>query len=65
MGTVFGVPCPECGGQMMVESDGDLECPACRRQYHVRMGHLFPVGQPPPARITSPAVTSPAAPAQP
>ena len=26
MSTVFQVPCPDCGQQMLVEADGGLEC---------------------------------------
>jgi endogenous inhibitor of DNA gyrase (YacG/DUF329 family) len=47
MSTVFEVPCPECGHQMRVAANGeDVECPACRRAYHARMGHLFPLDGP-------------------
>ena len=45
MSTVFGVPCPACG-QQMVRSDGEVECTTCDRRYRVRMGHLFPSEQP-------------------
>jgi hypothetical protein len=46
MSTVFEVPCPDCGRQMSVEVEGDLTCSSCRRAYHLRMGHLFPAGEP-------------------
>ena len=45
MSTVFEVPCPECGQHMSVGGGGELECPACERTYHARMGHLFLVGE--------------------
>lgn len=50
MSTVFDVPCPECGRQMVVAAEGELQCPTCQLSYHARMGHLFPVGSesPPP-----------------
>ena len=60
MSTVFGVPCPKCGGQMTVEAGGDLDCPTCHETYHVRMGHLFPVGHPRPSRATAPIGPAPA-----
>lgn len=41
MSTVFGVPCPGCGHEMDVRADGDVQCVACDRRYHARMGHLF------------------------
>ena len=47
MSTVFEVPCPECGEQMSVAAAGELQCQSCQRTYHVRMGHLFPVGEQP------------------
>jgi endogenous inhibitor of DNA gyrase (YacG/DUF329 family) len=46
MSTVFEVPCPECGRQMAVAAEDELQCPTCERTYHARMGHLFPVGEP-------------------
>jgi endogenous inhibitor of DNA gyrase (YacG/DUF329 family) len=46
MSTVFEVPCPECGRQMAVAAEDELQCPTCKRTYHARMGHLFPVGEP-------------------
>jgi ribosomal protein S27E len=46
MSTVFEVPCPECGREMSVADRGELKCGPCGRTYHVRMGHLFPVGEP-------------------
>jgi hypothetical protein len=47
MSTLFEVPCPECGRQMLVAGADELRCPACKRAFHVRMGHLFPVTEPP------------------
>jgi hypothetical protein len=47
MSTVFEVPCPDCGREMSVAGGGELKCVVCVRTYHVRMGHLFPVGEPP------------------
>jgi predicted RNA-binding Zn-ribbon protein involved in translation (DUF1610 family) len=43
MSTVFEYPCPGCGLHMDVRSDGDVECPACDRRYHARMGYLLPM----------------------
>jgi len=48
MSTVFDVPCPDCGRTMAVEAEGNLQCPSCRGVYHLRMGHLFPAGDPTP-----------------
>jgi hypothetical protein len=31
MSTVFQVPCPDCGQQMLVEADGGLECATLAR----------------------------------
>lgn len=45
MSTVFDVPCPGCGTQMLVREDGDVECVPCEQRYHARMGHLFPPRQ--------------------
>ena len=63
MSTVFEVPCPDCGQQMLVEADGGLECATCQRMYHARMGHLFPVGERPPsqplAQASSPTTPTP------
>ena len=63
MSTVFEVPCPDCVQQMLVEADGRLECPNCKRMYHARMGHLFPVGERPLAqalaRASSPTTPTP------
>ena len=28
---------------MTVRTDGDLECVACGRRFHSRLGHLFPL----------------------
>jgi hypothetical protein len=67
MSTLFEVPCPECGRQMLVHDNGRLECPICRRAYHARMGHLFVVNEPPRASRGAPPprpVTRPATPAQ-
>lgn len=50
MSTVFEVPCPDCGRQMLVGADGRLECVDCERMYRARMGHLFPVGERPLSR---------------
>ena len=51
MSSVFEVPCPECGRQMSVVGGGELQCATCERTYHARMGHLFPVGEPPGTRV--------------
>ena len=63
MSTVFEVPCPDCGQHMPVEADGRLQCTNCRRVYHARMGHLFPVGErapaPFPAQASSPTTPTP------
>lgn len=63
MSRVFGVPCPDCGQQMLVDADGGLECANCQRMYHARMGHLFPVGERPPsqplAQASSPTTPTP------
>ena len=63
MSTVFAVPCPDCGQQMLVEADGRVECANCQRMYQVRMGHLFPVGERPvsrpPAQAISPTAPTP------
>lgn len=50
MSTVFDVPCPDCGRQMPVASDGDLQCPTCQKAYRLRMGHLFPIAERTPSR---------------
>ena len=63
MSTVFQVPCPDCGQQMLVEADGGLECANCQRMYHARMGHLYPVSARPPsqplAQASSPTTPTP------
>jgi hypothetical protein len=46
MNTLFDVPCPDCGQQLMATADGHLECRGCRQTYQLRMGHLFPSGEP-------------------
>jgi hypothetical protein len=46
MSTLFDVPCPDCGQQLRVTADGHLECRGCRETYQLRMGHLFPSGEP-------------------
>jgi hypothetical protein len=46
MSTLFDVPCPDCGQQLMAAADGHLECRCCRQTYQLRMGHLFPSGEP-------------------
>jgi uncharacterized Zn finger protein (UPF0148 family) len=46
MSTIFEVPCPDCGGSMVVEATGNLQCPTCHRGYRARMGHLFAVEEP-------------------
>jgi hypothetical protein len=51
MSTVFEVPCPDCGRQMSVADECELRCATCDRTYHVRMGHLFPVGEPPDTQV--------------
>jgi uncharacterized Zn finger protein (UPF0148 family) len=54
MNTLFEVPCPECGRHMLVDAEGDLECPTCQRTYHARMGHLFLAGESPGAEVVIP-----------
>ena len=64
MSTVFGVPCPDCGRLMSVAAAGELQCQACGGSYHARMGHLFPVAEPPDAKVViseSPPGRGPAA----
>ena len=55
MSTIFEVPCPECGRSMSVAGGDGLNCAACQRTYQSRMGHLFPVGEPPASSIAAPA----------
>jgi hypothetical protein len=50
MSTVFDVPCPDCGRQMAIGSDGDLQCPPCEKAYRLRMGHLFPIAESAPSQ---------------
>ena len=47
MSTLFEVPCPECGRLMSVAGESELRCTVCERTYHVNMGHLFPMDEPP------------------
>ena len=53
MSTLFEVPCPECGRQMSVADEDALRCATCDRTYHVRMGHLFPVDEPPGSQVAT------------
>ncbi len=47
MSTIFEVPCPDCGRSMVVAATGTCRVQTCRRGYLARMGHLFPVAEPP------------------
>ena len=51
MSALFDVPCPDCGQPLRVAANGHLQCRGCRQAYQLRMGHLFPAGEPrPPGR---------------
>jgi len=57
---LFDVPCPDCGQQLRATADGHLECRGCRQVYQLRMGHLFPSGEPGPraARVVGATTAS-------
>jgi hypothetical protein len=58
MSTLFDIPCPDCGQQLRATADGHLACRGCRRTFQLRMGHLFPAGEPGPQSARAAGATT-------